>query len=106
MATFVPQFAHDTLLKLAEAAYLQNLNPATDLPAGYVVAGQITANPAVAAQLGTMMDSGSIQPCYPRRSALRIRKNAYHRNELPRGRLREISQQRSQRPQRGSGGDG
>jgi hypothetical protein len=51
MATFVPQFAHDTLLKLAEAAYLQNLNPATDLPAGYVVAGQITANPAVAAQL-------------------------------------------------------
>jgi len=51
MAAFVPQFDHDTLLRLAEAAYLQNLNPATDLPAGYVVVGQITANQPAAAQL-------------------------------------------------------
>jgi triacylglycerol lipase len=51
MASFDPQFAHDTLLKLAEAAYLQTINPATDLPAGYVVVGQIEADTAVAAQL-------------------------------------------------------
>jgi triacylglycerol lipase len=50
MATFVPQFDHDTLLRLAEAAYLQNLNPATDLPAGYAVVGQIMADQRVAAQ--------------------------------------------------------
>jgi triacylglycerol lipase len=51
MATFVPQFAHDTLLKLAEAAYLQTINPPTDLPAGYVVVGQITADQAMTARL-------------------------------------------------------
>jgi hypothetical protein len=51
MATFVPQFAHDTLLKLAEAGYLQTINPATDLPAGYVTVGQITANQLTATQL-------------------------------------------------------
>ncbi|MBV8102681.1 MAG: lipase family protein [Verrucomicrobia bacterium] len=51
MATFIPQFAHDALLKLAEAGYLQTINPATDLPAGYVIVGQITANPLTAAQL-------------------------------------------------------
>lgn len=51
MAAFVPQFVHDTLLGLAEAAYLQNLDPATDLPAGYDVVGQITADQAAAAQL-------------------------------------------------------
>jgi triacylglycerol lipase len=50
MAAFAPQFTHDILLKFAEAAYLQNLNPATDLPAGYVVVGQITADQAVAAR--------------------------------------------------------
>jgi triacylglycerol lipase len=50
MAAFVPRFSHDALLRLAEAAYLQNLNPATDLPPGYVVVGQIKADPAVAAQ--------------------------------------------------------
>ena len=51
MASFDPQFAHDTLLKLAEAAYLETINPATDLPAGYVIVGQITADQATAAQL-------------------------------------------------------
>ena len=51
MAAFIPQFAHDTLLKLAEAGYLPTINPATDLPAGYVVVGQITAGHQVAAQL-------------------------------------------------------
>jgi triacylglycerol lipase len=53
MAAFVPQFDRDTLLKLAEAAYLQNLNPATDLPAGYAVVGQIRADQRVAAQAMT-----------------------------------------------------
>jgi len=51
MATFVPHFAHDTLLKLAQAAYLQTINPATDLPGGYVIVGQIRANQQTAAQL-------------------------------------------------------
>jgi hypothetical protein len=51
MASFNPQFAHDTLLKLAEAAYLQTINPATDLPAGYDLVGQITQDPTTAAQL-------------------------------------------------------
>jgi triacylglycerol lipase len=51
MAAFVPQFAHDTLLKLAEAGYLQKINPATDLPDGYVIVGQITANQQTAARL-------------------------------------------------------
>jgi len=51
MAAFAPQFAHEILLKLAEAGYLQNLNPATDLPAGYDVVGQISADPAAAARL-------------------------------------------------------
>jgi hypothetical protein len=51
MAAFDPQFAHDTLLGLAEAAYLQNLNPPTDLPTGYELVGQLTADPAIAAQL-------------------------------------------------------
>jgi triacylglycerol lipase len=50
MAAFAPQFAHEILLKFAEAAYRQSLNPATDLPAGYVIVGQITADPAVATQ--------------------------------------------------------
>ena len=50
MASFAPQFAHDTLLRLAESGYLQNVNPATDLPAGYDIVGQITANPTTAAQ--------------------------------------------------------
>jgi hypothetical protein len=50
MAVFAPQFAYEILLKFAEAAYIQNLNPATDIPAGYVSVGQITADPAVAAQ--------------------------------------------------------
>jgi triacylglycerol lipase len=54
MAAFTPQFAHDILLRLAQAAYLQNLNPATDLPSGYVVIGQITADPIVATQSMTM----------------------------------------------------
>jgi hypothetical protein len=53
MAAFIPQFAHGTLLKLAEAGYLPAINPASDLPAGYVVFGQITANQQVAAQLAT-----------------------------------------------------
>jgi triacylglycerol lipase len=51
MATFLPQFEHDTLLQLAEAAYLQSLNPATDLPSGYVAVGQIIADQQAAAQL-------------------------------------------------------
>ena len=51
MAAFAPQFVHEILLRLAKAAYLQNLNPATDLPAGYDVVGQIGADPAAAAQL-------------------------------------------------------
>jgi len=49
MATFIPQFAYGTLLRLAEAGYLPAINPATDLPAGYVVVGQITADQQVAA---------------------------------------------------------
>src|SRR5258708_6133538 len=51
MAAFVPQFVHDTLLRLAEAAYLPNPDPATDLPADYDVVGQITADEAAATQL-------------------------------------------------------
>jgi hypothetical protein len=51
MASFNPQFAHNTLPKPAEAAYLQTINPATDLPAGYVVVDQIKVDTAVAAQL-------------------------------------------------------
>jgi triacylglycerol lipase len=58
MATFLPQFEHDVLLRLAEAAYLQSLNPATDLPSGYDVVGQITANLQAAAQL---MEEAPIQ---------------------------------------------
>lgn len=48
MAAFASQFAHDVLLKFAEVAYLQNLNPATDLPPGYAIVGQITGDLAVA----------------------------------------------------------
>src|SRR5258707_13924323 len=51
MAAFVPQFVHDTLLRLAEAAYLPNPDPATDLPADYDVVGQITADEAAAKQV-------------------------------------------------------
>ena len=51
MASFNPQFAHNTLPKLAEAAYLQTINPATDLPAGYDLVDQIKADTAAVAQL-------------------------------------------------------
>jgi len=43
MATFDPQFAHDILLPIAEAAYLQTL-ASDSLPSDYTVVGQITAD--------------------------------------------------------------
>ncbi len=50
MATFDPQFAHATLLVLAEAAYVAD-STQLQLPQNYSVVGQITVNPTVVASL-------------------------------------------------------
>lgn len=51
MAMFDPRFAHDVTLRLAEAAYLPNPQPGSDLPTGYTVVGQIVIDQTQAASV-------------------------------------------------------
>jgi triacylglycerol lipase len=48
MSVFNPRFAHDTLLPIAEAAYVSSLQPG-ELPANYTVLGPITLDQAAVA---------------------------------------------------------